>query len=105
MLSGLFDLPWWGLVLVPLGMTHVTIVAITIYLHRHQAHRALDRLRLLRNRVAHHEPIFEQSLVEDYHRILDVAGWISADVRGWIERHSRVPALLDAVDGERDVDF
>ena len=74
-------------------------------LTRPQAHRALDRLRLLRNRVAHHEPIFEQSLVEDYHRILDVAGWISADVRGWIERHSRVPALLDAVDGERDVDF
>ena len=40
--SGLLDLPWWGLVLVTLGMTHVTIVAITIYLHRHQAHRALD---------------------------------------------------------------
>ena len=42
MYSGLLDLPWWGLVLVTLGMTHVTIVAITIYLHRHQAHRALD---------------------------------------------------------------
>jgi len=40
--SGLFDLPWWGLVLVTLGLTHVTIAAVTIYLHRHQAHRALD---------------------------------------------------------------
>jgi stearoyl-CoA desaturase (delta-9 desaturase) len=40
--SGLFDLPWWGLVLVALGLTHVTIAAVTIFLHRHQAHRALD---------------------------------------------------------------
>jgi stearoyl-CoA desaturase (delta-9 desaturase) len=40
--SGLFDLPWWGLVLVALGLTHVTIVAVTVFLHRHQAHRALD---------------------------------------------------------------
>ena len=38
----LLDLPWWGLVLVTLGLTHVTIAAVTIFLHRHQAHRALD---------------------------------------------------------------
>ena len=42
MLSGVFDLPWWGYVLVPLGLTHVTIASVTIFLHRHQAHRALD---------------------------------------------------------------
>ncbi len=40
--SGMFDLPWWGLVLATLVMTHITIAAVTIYLHRHQAHRALD---------------------------------------------------------------
>ena len=34
MYSGLLDLPWWGYVLATLGMTHVTIVSITIYLHR-----------------------------------------------------------------------
>ena len=32
--SGFFDLPWWGYVLVALGLTHVTIAAVTIYLHR-----------------------------------------------------------------------
>lgn len=42
MLSGLIDLPWWGYVLVALGLTHVTIASVTIYLHRHQAHRSLD---------------------------------------------------------------
>jgi stearoyl-CoA desaturase (delta-9 desaturase) len=40
--SGLLDLPWWGYVIAALGLTHVTIAAVTIYLHRHQAHRALD---------------------------------------------------------------
>ena len=40
--AGLFHLPWWGYVLVGLGLTHVTIVSVTVFLHRHQAHRALD---------------------------------------------------------------
>ena len=40
--SGLFDLPWWQLVAVALVLTHITIAAVTIFLHRHQAHRALD---------------------------------------------------------------
>ncbi|MBI2317558.1 MAG: fatty acid desaturase [Betaproteobacteria bacterium] len=40
--SAVFDLPWWGLIAVALAMTHVTIASVTIFLHRHQAHRALD---------------------------------------------------------------
>jgi stearoyl-CoA desaturase (delta-9 desaturase) len=40
--SGVFDLPAWGHVIVALGVTHVTIIAVTVFLHRHQAHRALD---------------------------------------------------------------
>jgi stearoyl-CoA desaturase (delta-9 desaturase) len=42
MFTGVFDLPWWGYVIYTLVMTHITIAAVTIYLHRHQAHRALD---------------------------------------------------------------
>jgi stearoyl-CoA desaturase (delta-9 desaturase) len=40
--AGLIDLPWWGYVLVALGLTHITIAAVTIFLHRCQAHRALE---------------------------------------------------------------
>jgi len=40
--AGLLDLPGWALVLVALALTHVTIAAVTIFLHRHQAHHALD---------------------------------------------------------------
>ena len=42
MLEGLIVLPWWGYLIVALILTHITIAAVTIYLHRHQAHRALD---------------------------------------------------------------
>lgn len=42
LMTGLIDLPWWGYVLVTLALTHVTIASVTIFLHRHQAHRALD---------------------------------------------------------------
>ncbi|APZ42069.1 fatty acid desaturase [Acidihalobacter ferrooxydans] len=42
MLYGLLDLPWWGYVLVALALTHVTIVSVTLFLHRAQAHRALE---------------------------------------------------------------
>ncbi|MBV4531949.1 delta-9 fatty acid desaturase DesA [Pseudomonas farsensis] len=39
---GLLDLSAWQLVGVTLLMTHVTIVSVTIYLHRYSAHRALE---------------------------------------------------------------
>lgn len=39
---GLLDLSAWQLVAVTLLLTHVTIVSVTIYLHRYSAHRALE---------------------------------------------------------------
>jgi stearoyl-CoA desaturase (delta-9 desaturase) len=40
--NGLWDLAGWQIVLFTLALTHVTIASVTIFLHRHQAHRALD---------------------------------------------------------------
>jgi stearoyl-CoA desaturase (Delta-9 desaturase) len=40
--GGLLDLSWWQVIVAALLMTHVTIAAVTIFLHRSQAHRALD---------------------------------------------------------------
>jgi stearoyl-CoA desaturase (delta-9 desaturase) len=42
MFLGFIDLPWWGYVVVTLALTHTTIASVTIFLHRHQAHRALN---------------------------------------------------------------
>ena len=38
----LWNLPWWSYALIALMLTHITIASVTIFLHRHQAHRALD---------------------------------------------------------------
>jgi stearoyl-CoA desaturase (delta-9 desaturase) len=40
-LYGVSDLSFWGYVGAALLLTHITIACVTIYLHRHQAHRAL----------------------------------------------------------------
>ncbi|WP_063532790.1 acyl-CoA desaturase [Burkholderia sp. MSMB1589WGS] len=40
--NGLLRFSWWQIVLFTLAVTHVTIVGVTVYLHRCQAHRALD---------------------------------------------------------------
>jgi stearoyl-CoA desaturase (delta-9 desaturase) len=39
--DGLLDVSNWALVGVTLALTHITIASVTIFLHRHQAHRGL----------------------------------------------------------------
>lgn len=36
-----FDLPWWGYLIVALSLSHLTIISVTLYLHRYQAHRSI----------------------------------------------------------------
>ena len=40
--NGLWGLSAWQILLFTLAVTHVTMISVTIFLHRHQAHRALD---------------------------------------------------------------
>jgi stearoyl-CoA desaturase (Delta-9 desaturase) len=42
MFSGILNLPWWGDLIVGVIAVQITIAAVTVYLHRCQAHRALD---------------------------------------------------------------
>jgi hypothetical protein len=53
-------------------------------------------LRKLRNRIAHHEPIFTRSLAADSASLLEVADWMYPDLCAWIERVSIFPALIAA---------
>jgi stearoyl-CoA desaturase (delta-9 desaturase) len=39
---GAWSLNWWQIILFTLLLTHITMISVTIYLHRHQAHRSLD---------------------------------------------------------------
>lgn len=40
--GGFLQLSWWQVALVTLVATHITIVSVTVFLHRSQAHRGLD---------------------------------------------------------------
>lgn len=45
---------------------------------------ALNSIRRLRNRVAHHCRIIHRDLARDHATILEVAGWVCPDSRDWI---------------------
>lgn len=40
--SGFTDASWWQIVIFTLVVTHITMISVTVFLHRHQAHRALE---------------------------------------------------------------
>ena len=40
--GGLLQLAWWKVVIITLVLTHITIISVTVFLHRSQAHRGLD---------------------------------------------------------------
>lgn len=48
-LYGLLDLSLWGYVLVTFVLIQITMMAVTLYLHRDQAHRAIDLHPVLRH--------------------------------------------------------
>ncbi|WP_419921971.1 Abi family protein [Candidatus Poriferisodalis sp.] len=62
--------------------------------NRSHIHDVLDRLRTLRNRIAHHEPIFQRNLQHDYDRIRQIVVAVNRPTLNWLDYHSRVPNAL-----------
>lgn len=62
---------------------------------RKYIHARLDNIRLLRNRIAHHEPIYRSPLQKIYDDILEVAAMVHPDARDFIVSHSRAQEVLD----------
>jgi hypothetical protein len=62
---------------------------------------ALNSLRRLRNRIAHHEKILQRDLKADHNTILEIAGWCCEDTRDWIASMSTFdPDLLPVAEPE-----
>jgi hypothetical protein len=57
----------------------------------------LKNVRMLRNRVAHYEPILPLPLAQHYAEITTLTGWLSSGAAGWISRHSTWPNIYPAV--------
>ncbi len=63
---------------------------------RRRVHGQLDRVRTLRNRIAHHEPIVQRNLRADYETILWLLDLLSSVKAAWVRHYSRVPDILRA---------
>lgn len=56
----------------------------------------LEAIRMLRNRIAHHEPIFNRNLAEDFERIARLIAYRSTATAKWMRSHQQVVDLLAA---------
>ena len=61
---------------------------------RKEVRKPLEKMRNLRNCIAHHDPIFHMRLENHYQIILETIGWMSPDKKAWVEAHSRVEEIL-----------
>lgn len=61
---------------------------------RRQIHAKLNRLRVLRNRIAHHEPLTRINLTEQRDLIIDCIGLMDKDIAAYVEGSHRIDSVL-----------
>lgn len=68
-----------------------------IKIQRQSLYSDLGEIRMLRNRIAHHEPIFERDLKADWDRIVHLIGYRSKATADWMMDNSKshVETLLE----------
>jgi hypothetical protein len=69
-------------------------------------HNALDSIRRLRNRIAHHEKILHRDLRANHATILEIAGWCGPVTKDWIASLSNFdPDMLPIKEAESPLDI
>ena len=68
--------------------------AKTVAQLRQQIYLELDHVRILRNRIAHHEPIFRRNLTDDLDKIAALVGFRCKVTADWMMQCQRVGELL-----------
>lgn len=54
----------------------------------------LDSIRRLRNRIAHHEPIFNRNLADDLDQILRIISYRNSSASDWVKNNQTIIAIL-----------
>ena len=54
----------------------------------------LQKIRDLRNRIAHHEPIFRRNVQAEYDRIRSVIAWTNQTAANWLDKIEKVTAMI-----------
>lgn len=66
--------------------------------HREALYQQIDQIRNLRNRIAHHEPIFNRNLIDDYQTIRNfLATCQSPDFLAWLDSHQTMSLILPRI--------
>jgi len=60
---------------------------------RKKVHGRFNALRRLRNRIAHHEPIFHRPVEQLHNETIEAISWMCRDTAAWAEHHSRFNAV------------
>lgn len=61
---------------------------------RERVFKRMTDVNVVRNRIAHHEPIHRRDLVEDERRILEILNWLCPHMAAWVRVRSRVHDVL-----------
>jgi hypothetical protein len=59
-------------------------------------HARLEGLRIQRNRIAHHKPIFDRRPSQQYGEMLETLGWICTETKWLVKQTSRVQRTINA---------
>lgn len=63
-------------------------------LRRSELRSNVEEVRKLRNRIAHHEPIFSRNLHKDLDRIMRCIAWRNSTSHNWVASIETVSSLL-----------
>jgi hypothetical protein len=66
----------------------------TIQALRTEGYDSLLKIRDLRNRIAHHEPIFKRNIQEEYNRIRNVISWTNSTAASWVDKIETVTRMI-----------
>jgi hypothetical protein len=63
---------------------------------RREMQGAINAIRRLRNRIAHHEPIVHRKLRDDHQLIINLISWCCPETSKWVLANSRFPKIIEA---------
>jgi len=61
---------------------------------RRTLYEGLEHIRLLRNRIAHHEPIFTRNLLDDYRTMLKLVACRCTRTATWLDAHQQATSII-----------
>ena len=68
--------------------------SVSIQDRRKLIYDELEQIRRLRNRIAHHEPIFTRNLSDDYQKILSLVSYRCTTTATWLDEHQRATEII-----------